>query len=195
MPAPKRRRTSARRGKHAAKWFRTLALPVVALALVAAACSDDGGDSCDGGSASASGAEECTSDITVGVALDVGGIGDNGFNDLSKIGLDKAINDGIVCESQHEVPRGELRGHEPGREHASLADDGYDLVIGTGFAFTPGINAIAPDYPDTDFGIIDGYATCGTASGRQRRRCASRTSPTSPSRRSKARSWSGSRRR
>ena len=81
------------------KWYRTLALPILALALVAAACSDDGGDSGDGGSASASGAEECTSDIRVGVALDVGGLGDNGFNDLSKIGLDKAISEGVICES------------------------------------------------------------------------------------------------
>jgi basic membrane protein A len=38
-------------------------------------------------------------------------------------------------------------------------------VVGTGFAFTPGINSIAPDYPDTDFAIVDGYATCGTACG------------------------------
>jgi basic membrane protein A len=147
------------------KWFRTLALPVLALALVAAACSDDGGDSGDGGSASASGAEECTSDIRVGVALDVGGLGDNGFNDLSKIGLDKAISEGVICESNTKFLEANSEGTNLDENTASLAEDGYDVVIGTGFAFTPGINSIAPDYPDTSFGIIDGYATCGTACG------------------------------
>jgi len=38
-------------------------------------------------------------------------------------------------------------------------------VIGVGFAFSPGVNTIAPDYPDTSFMIVDGYATCGTACG------------------------------
>jgi len=145
------------------KWFRTLALPIVALVLVASACSDDGGDSGDSGSASA--AEECTSDIRVGVALDVGGLGDNGFNDLSKIGLDKAISEGVVCQSNTKFLEANSEGTNLDENTESLAADGYDVVIGTGFAFTPGINSIAPDYPDTSFGIIDGYATCGTACG------------------------------
>ena len=145
------------------KWFRTLALPILALALVAAACSDDGGDSGDSGSASA--AEECTSDIRVGVALDVGGLGDNGFNDLSKIGLDKAISEGVVCQSNTKFLEANSEGTNLDENTESLAADGYDVIIGTGFAFTPGINSIAPDYPDTSFGIIDGYATCGTACG------------------------------
>ena len=38
-------------------------------------------------------------------------------------------------------------------------------MIGVGFAFSPGVNTIAPDYPDTSFMIVDGYATCGTACG------------------------------
>jgi len=79
-----------------AKWLRTFALPVVALGLVAAACSNNDSSSTASGT-SGSAAEECTSDITVGVALDVGGLGDNGFNDLSQIGLQKAIDEGIIC--------------------------------------------------------------------------------------------------
>jgi basic membrane protein A len=146
------------------KWLRTLALPVVALGLVAAACGSDESSSTASGT-SGSATEECTSDITVGVALDVGGLGDNGFNDLSQIGLQKAIDEGIICESNTKFLESNADGTNLDENTQSLADDGYDLVIGTGFAFTPGINAIAPDYPDTDFGIIDGYATCGTACG------------------------------
>ena len=146
------------------KWLRTLALPVVALGLVAAACGNDESSSTASGT-SGSTAVECTSDITVGVALDVGGLGDNGFNDLSQIGLQKAIDEGVICESNTKFLESNADGTNLDENTQSLAEDGYDLVIGTGFAFTPGINAIAPDYPDTDFGIIDGYATCGTACG------------------------------
>ena len=145
------------------KWLRLFALPLVALSLVAAACGDDDGAG-DGGEPT-DGATECTSDLTVGVGLDVGGLGDNGFNDLAKIGLDKAIDEGIVCEENTEFIEANSEGTNLDENTQSLAEAGYDVVIGTGFAFTPGINAIAPDYPETSFGIIDGYATCGTACG------------------------------
>jgi basic membrane protein A len=146
------------------KWLRTLALPMVVFALVASACGSDD-DTGGGASGSTGGSEECSSDIRVGVALDVGGLGDNGFNDLSKIGLDKAISDGIICESNTKFLEANSEGTNLDENTQSLAEDGYDVVIGTGFAFSPGINAIAPDYPDTAFGIIDGYATFGTAAG------------------------------
>ena len=76
------------------KWLRTLVLPIVALALVASACSsDEPEDSGDSG-----GNEDCTSEVRVGIALDVGGLGDKSFNDAAKAGLDQAIADGQVCE-------------------------------------------------------------------------------------------------
>jgi basic membrane protein A len=37
-----------------------------------------------------------------------------------------------------------------------LADRGYDIVIGVGFLFTDAIRAVAPDYPDVDFVLVDG---------------------------------------
>lgn len=145
------------------KWLRVFGAPLIVLALIAAACGDDDAPS-DGGT-SAAGGDECTSDIRVGVALDIGGLGDNGFNDLSKIGLDKAIDEGVICESNTKFLEANSEGTNLDENTESLAADGYDLVVGTGFAFTPGINAIAPDYPETSFGIIDGYATCGTGCG------------------------------
>lgn len=146
------------------KWLRTSALPLLAFSLVAAACGDDDG----GGTGAGDGpdtTEECTSDIRVGVALDIGGLGDNGFNDLSKIGLDQAIDEGVICESNTKFLEANADGTNLDENTQSLAEDGYDLVVGTGFAFSPGLNTIAPDYPETSFGIIDGYATCGTACG------------------------------
>jgi basic membrane protein A len=148
------------------KWLKGVVVPVAVFAMVAAACGSDDGGSGDGGTGASGGtAEQCTSDLKVGVALDVGGLGDNGFNDLSKIGLDRAIDDGVVCEENTKFLEANSEGTNLDENTQSLAEAGYDVVIGTGFAFTPGINSIAPDYPDTSFGIIDGYATCGTACG------------------------------
>ena len=100
------------------KWLRMFALPLVALSLVAAACGDDEGSGDGGGEPTDGAAAECNSDLTVGVALDVGGLGDNGFNDLSKIGLEQGDRRRRRLRGEHRVHRGELRGHEPRREHA-----------------------------------------------------------------------------
>jgi basic membrane protein A and related proteins len=142
------------------KILRTLAVPVMALALTAAACSNNDGSSSGSGSAAG-----CTSDLKVGLALDVGGLGDKGFNDLAYQALQKSISDGLICEENTKLVEANADGTNLDENVQSLADAGYNLIIGTGFAFTPGINEIAPDYPDTQFGIIDGYATCGTACG------------------------------
>lgn len=144
--------------------WKGLALLAV-LTMTAAACSDNS-STATGGTGTATGGGTCSSDITVGVALDIGGLGDNGFNDLAKLGLDKAIADGVVCEENTEFIEANSDGTNLDENVQSLADAGYDLIIGTGFAFTGDgkVNEIAPEYPDTMFGIIDGYATaCGEA--------------------------------
>jgi basic membrane protein A len=146
--------------------FLRFVVPLLVLGIVAAACGgDEDTPAASGptGDTTGSTGSECSSDIRVGVALDVGGLGDNGFNDLSKMGLDKAISEGVICESNTKFLEANAQGTNLDENTQSLAGDGYDVVIGTGFAFTPGINTIAPDFPDTSFGIIDGYATCGTA--------------------------------
>jgi basic membrane protein A len=135
---------------------------LVVFALTGAACGDDG--STTGSSAPATDGGTCRSDITVAVALDVGGLGDNGFNDLAKKGLDDAIADGTICEENTEFIEANATGTNLDENVQSVAEAGYDLIIGTGFAFTGDgkVNELAPEYPDTMFGIIDGYATaCG----------------------------------
>ncbi len=146
------------------KILRTLAVPVIALALTAAACSNNDNNSGSGGSASGS-AAGCTSDLKVGLALDIGGLGDKGFNDLAYQALQKSISDGLICEENTKLVEANADGTNLDENVQSLADAGYDLIIATGYAFTPGINEIAPDYPDIQFGIIDGYAACGTDCG------------------------------
>ncbi len=140
------------------KWLRMFALPVVVLSLVAAACGgdDDDSGSGDGATGGATGAE-CNSDVTVGVALDVGGLGDKSFNDAANAGLQQAIEDGLVCEENTNFIEADNTGSNRDENVQALADEGYDLVVGVGFAFSEGIAAIASDYPDQNFAIVDGF--------------------------------------
>ena len=41
----------------------------------------------------------------------------------------------------------------------TLADQGFDIIIGVGFAFSEHVAEIAPDYPEVSFAIVDGFAT------------------------------------
>lgn len=146
------------------RWIRAVALPIAVLSF-AAGCSKSSTSTAGTGGGSASGT--CSSDLKVGLALDVGGLGDKGFNDLAYQGLNKAIADGIICQENTKYVEANAEGSNLDQEVQSLIDGGYKLIIGTGFAFTDSgkINEIAPDNPGVDFGIIDGFATCGTACG------------------------------
>jgi basic membrane protein A len=142
------------------KWLRTLFVPLAVLALVAAACGDDAEDPGTNGET-----PECNADLSVGVAYDIGGIGDKSFNDAANAGLTAAIDEGLVCEENAKSLEPDATGSNRDDNVIALADAGHNLVVAVGFAFSPGINENAGDYPDTQFAIIDGYATCGTACG------------------------------
>jgi basic membrane protein A len=92
----------------------------------------------------------------VGIAYDVGGQGDHSFNDSAVVGMKKAAADlGATCiegEAQLNEPESAREGRL--RE---LADAGANPVIGVGFSYSESANAVAPDYPDTSFGVIDGF--------------------------------------
>ncbi len=148
-------------------WRTRLLILVAVLGLVAAACGDDDGAGETGptGETTATGPTgetgvECNADIQVGMAFDIGGLGDKSFNDAADAGLQQAIADGLVCEENVVTNEANSTGSDRDQNAQALADAGFDLVIGVGFAFSEGINAIAVDYPDTSFMIVDGYATC-----------------------------------
>jgi basic membrane protein A and related proteins len=144
------------------KWLRTSLAPVAVLALVAAACGGGDGDGTGGGG---NGGPECNQDLSVGVAYDIGGIGDKSFNDAANAGLQAAIEEGLVCEDNTDSLEPDATGSNRDDNVIALADAGHDLVVAVGFAFSAGINTNAGDYPETHFAIIDGFATCGTACG------------------------------
>jgi basic membrane protein A len=147
------------------KWLRSLVLPVMVLSVLATACASNDTSSAAGTGTDTGAPAECNQDIQVGVALDVGGLGDKSFNDAAYKGLQDAIAEGLVCEENTKYVEANATGSDRGDNIQGLADAGYDLVVGVGFAFSPDINEIAPDYPDLNFAVVDGYATCGTACG------------------------------
>ena len=133
--------------------MRTLVLSAT-LALAAAAC---GSEAPGGGGGGGGGGNE--SAIRVGMALDVGGLNDKSFNDAAYAGLQRAIEDGLISEENTELLEANQTGSNRDDNVVNLADQEFDLIIGVGFAFSEGIAEIAPDYPDQNFAIIDGFAT------------------------------------
>jgi basic membrane protein A and related proteins len=128
-------------------------LSAVALALVAAACG--GGNPAETGDGGGGGGGD---EIQVGLAYDVGGRGDQSFNDAAYRGLQAAIDEGLVPEGNTDALEANQSGSNRDDNVVNLADQGFELVLPIGFAFSPGIDEIAPEYPDTNFAIIDGFA-------------------------------------
>jgi len=125
-------------------------LTVGILALGATACGDNG----DSGSDSGGGGDSAKSDIKVGMAYDVGGRGDQSFNDSAAAGLDKAKTDFGLTADESEATDGEA---ESAREErlVTFAEAGYDPIIAVGFAYAEAVGKVADQYPDTHFAIID----------------------------------------
>jgi basic membrane protein A len=92
----------------------------------------------------------------VGLAYDVGGRGDQSFNDSAYAGLKKAVGDLKATCKEGEATDGEP---ESARETRlkDMADAGMNPIIGVGFAYSDAVNAVAPNYPDISFGVIDGF--------------------------------------
>jgi len=117
--------------------------------LIAAGCggssSGGGGDTGGGGSGSAN------SDVKPGLVLDIGGLGDQGFNDSAYAGMQAAEKD-LGVEGKY------LESNAP-TDYATnltqLADNGTNPIIGVGFLMTEDITEISQQYPDTQFAIVD----------------------------------------
>lgn len=135
-------------------WFTLL----VALMILGAACGGEKAATPGAGDDTGDSEESATSDIRVGLALDVGGLGDKSFNDAANRGLQQAIDEGLVAEENTNLIETNQTGSNRDDNVVNLADSGYDLILGIGFSFSPGIDEIAGDYPEQYFGVIDGFS-------------------------------------
>jgi basic membrane protein A len=122
---------------------------VAVMAALAAGC---------GGNGETSGAATTTSTETtpakqlkVGLVADAGELNDNGFNELAYNGLKRAERElgikGRVVEANSAAD------YVPNM--TTLARQGYDLIIGVGFAQGDAIAAAAKRFPQTNFAIVD----------------------------------------
>jgi len=103
------------------------------------------------------------SSIKVGMAYDVGGRGDQSFNDSAARGLDKAKSDYGVEIKELEATVGESNAQKEDRLR-QLVDGGYNPIIAVGFAYAGPLGKVAKDNPDVKFAIIDDN-TPGTDTG------------------------------
>jgi basic membrane protein A and related proteins len=126
---------------------RIALLAVAVLALAACGGSSDDDQAGGGGSTAAKPGKG----LKVGLVTDVGQLNDRGFNQLAYEGLQRAERElgveGRVLESASDA--------EYVPNHSSLAEQGYDVVIGVGFAQGEAVAQVAKQFPDTKFVIID----------------------------------------
>ena len=89
--------------------------------------------------------------MKVGLITDVGQLDDNGFNELAFKGLKRAEQElgvkGRVVQANSSAD------YIPNM--AALSRQGYDLIIGVGFAQGDAIDKAAIRFPKTKFAIVD----------------------------------------
>ena len=137
-----------------------LAAGLLALGLGLAGCGSDT-PSTGGGSTTSSGA--AAAKLKVGLAYDIGGRGDQSFNDSAARGLDKAKSELGVEAKELEATAGETDAQKEDRLR-QLVEGGYNPIIAVGFAYAKAVGLVAKDTPDVKFAIIDDF-TDGTDTG------------------------------
>jgi basic membrane protein A len=102
---------------------------------------------------SSSSSDNAGADVKVGLAYDIGGRGDKSFNDSAALGLDEAKAEFGVEAREVTVTTGSDSERED--KLRLLAEAGYNPIIAVGFLYAVPLKAVAADYPDINFAIID----------------------------------------
>jgi basic membrane protein A len=121
----------------ATRWITGLVVSAIALAVVGAGCG--------------SSADEESAPMKVAVITDVGGLNDKGFNALAYAGL-KAAQADLGVEGRVFISKN-AADYVPNLSTA--ARQGYDLVIAVGFLMGDSTAAVATQFPETNFAIVD----------------------------------------
>ncbi|MGW2931910.1 BMP family lipoprotein [Streptomyces sp. NPDC055722] len=127
-------------------------MTVAVIALAAAGC---GKSSTESNSNSDSG--KSSSGYTgkgIGLAYDIGGKGDQSFNDAAFAGFQKAEQEFKIGGRDVEPNDNESDADKVQRLE-QLAKAGYNPIIGVGFVYGPAVKEVAAKYPKITFGIID----------------------------------------
>ncbi|ANY10103.1 ABC transporter substrate-binding protein [Pseudonocardia sp. HH130630-07] len=93
--------------------------------------------------------------LKVGLAYDIGGRGDASFNDAAAAGLDRASSElGMPKATEATAQQGESEDAGTTRLR-QLAQAGNNPVIAVGFNYVNGVKAVAAEFPQTQFAIVD----------------------------------------
>ena len=123
---------------------------VAAVALLAAGCgsSNDAAGTTDSTPVTDTTAAKA---IKVGLITDLGQLNDNGFNEGAYNGLKRAER--VLGVKGRVVESASAADYVPNM--STLAKQGYDVIIGVGFAQGDAIATVAKKYPNTKFAIVD----------------------------------------
>ncbi|MGW6009951.1 BMP family lipoprotein [Streptomyces sp. NPDC055210] len=110
-----------------------------------AACGGTSNDAADSGDGKSKG---------IALAYDVGGKGDQSFNDAATAGMEKAAAEFNYGSKAVEPTDGESDADKVQRLQ-TLAKAGYNPVVGVGYAYAPAVAEVAAKFPKITFGIVD----------------------------------------
>jgi basic membrane protein A len=123
-------------------------------ALALTACGGGGDSGGAGGGATNGGGTAGGSELKIGLAYDIGGRGDQSFNDSAAAGLDKAKTELGAAVQEAEAGNGEAESAKEDRLR-TLAQAGYSPVIAVGFAYATSLTKVAAEFPEVKFAIVD----------------------------------------
>lgn len=129
------------RFKLAALW-----LPALMVLMVLSACGSNTGGNTNGTPTS-------TPKIQVGLVTDIGGLNDQGFNQLAYAGYTKAKNQYGFKESVIQT-----QSQNDYVNNLTQAAQANDLVIAVGFLMQAPLDQVAKQFPNVKFAIVDGCA-------------------------------------
>ena len=119
---------------------------MLALALIAVGCGGGGGGGGDQGGGGGGGSE-----VRPALVLDIGGLGDQGFNDSAYAGMKRAQEEmGVEGEYLESTSPTDYADNL-----TQLAENGFNPVIAVGFLMTEDVTEISQQFPETQFAIVD----------------------------------------
>jgi basic membrane protein A len=144
--------------RQAIKFAAALSAAAVALAACGSSSNSGTGGGSGGGAATPGGSGSSAGGLKVGMAYDVGGRGDQSFNDAAAAGLDKAVKELGVTSKEAAATNGEAESARQERLQ-QLVDAGYTNVVAVGFAYAKSVGAAAKANPSVKFAIVDDAST------------------------------------
>jgi basic membrane protein A len=126
-----------------------------------AACATGTAPAAAGGAAAPSAAPLApnadASALRVGLAYDIGGRGDQSFNDSAAAGLERAIGElGLVRDNTRELAAVNNESEDAAATRLrQLVSDGFNPIVAVGFKYATALATVAAEAPDVQFAIVD----------------------------------------